>query len=276
MKAIDAAAAYLKVLLLSRRPSPKGGPKQGAIVVMGNGPSLRQTIDNRREWLMSHSRLAVNFAANAPEFFGLRPDYYVLADPHFFRGAGTDPNVASLWRHISAADWPMTLYIPVKEGRKLPVMLAALGVELPENITIKRFNLTPGDGATAPLRLLYSAGLAMPRPRNVLIPSIMTAMREGFRKIYLCGADHTWTRTLEVDEDNHVVSVQPHFYKDSGSELKRVSTEYKGLRLCDVLGSMTIAFRSYFDIRSYAQKKGVEIVNSTPGSFIDAFPREKV
>ncbi len=50
-------------------------------------------------------------------------------------------------------------------------------------------------------------------PRNVLIPAIMSAMREGFRRIVLIGADHNWARTLWVTDRNKVVSVQPHFIR---------------------------------------------------------------
>lgn len=36
---------------------------------------------------------------------------------------------------------------------------------------------------------------------------------------------------------------------------------------------MTIAFRSYWHIADYARSRGIEIINATPGSMIDAFPR---
>lgn len=254
-----------KVLLRSRRPAPKGSPKDTPIVILANGPSLRTTLDNDLPALQRLPLLAVNFAANTPEFFSLRPSYYVLADPHFFRMDGKDPNVDRLWQNIRNADWEMTLFVPARGGR--------VG-ELPSNITVKRFNMTPADDASAGNRWLFRAGLAMPRPRNVLIPAIMLALREGYREIYLTGADHTWTRTLWVDDENRVVSVQPHFYKDGEKELKRVKSDYEGLHIHDVLGSMAIAFRSYHILRRYAATLGARILNATPGSFIDAFPRK--
>jgi len=275
MKIIDSLAALAKVILQSGKPFSKGERKEKALIIMGNGPSLRQTIDDHGKWLESHPLMAVNFAANTPEFFRLKPEYYILADPHFFTGHERDANVVRLWQNIAGADWSMTLFIPLKEKKNVENALIKAGCSLGKGITLKYYNLTPGDGASWLLCKLYDLGLAMPRPRNVLIPAIMTALREGFRKVIITGADHTWTRTLEVDDDNHVVSVQPHFYKDSGEEKKRVATDYKGLRICDVLGSMTIAFRSYHHIKEYAGKRGIEILNATPGSFIDAFPRIK-
>lgn len=66
-----------------------------------------------------------------------------------------------------------------------------------------------------------------------------------------------------MDEQNRVVSVQPHFYKDSKGEQTRVNTEYAGYHLHDILQSMVVAFRSYHQIQDYARRKGVEIYNVT-------------
>ena len=270
-----------KVLLRSGHPSASGSPEgHRRIIVMGNGPSLRQMIAERRETLMSADRMAVNFAANAPEYFELRPQYYILADPHFFAGAESDPNVARLWERLAQTDWEMTLFVPCRRGLvkagggKMAVRrLEDLLRRLPENLTVKRFNLTPAEGGGWLTDRLVGAGLAMPRPRNVLIPAIMMALREGYREVVLVGADHTWSRTLSVDDRNRVLSEQPHFYKDNEKELDRVAAEYAGYHLHDILGSLTIAFRSYFDVRRHAERLGARIVNATPGSFIGAFER---
>lgn len=69
------------------------------------------------------------------------------------------------------------------------------------------------------------------------------------------------------------MSVQPHFYKDNESEHRRVTSEYAGYHLHDILNSLTIAFRSYFQVGDWARSRGVEVINVTPGSMIDAFPR---
>ena len=114
----------------------------------------------------------------------------------------------------------------------------------------------------------------MPRPRNVLIPSIMLAIRSGYKRIGIAGADHSWSRSLSVTEDNEVVSVQPHFYAEDSREEDRVRHEYRGIRLHSIMESFAVAFRSYHVIADYARSKGVEIWNLTPGSFIDAFPRQ--
>lgn len=258
-----------KVVLLSRPCAIKKVKEKGkTLIIMGNGPSLRQTIDRNYTTLMKHDRMAVNFAGNAPEFSILRPDHYILADPHFFQGIKKDANVKKLWENLQHVSWPMTLHVPAGKKGKIPEE-----VKLPEEVTVVRFNMTPGEGFGAIVNPLYRRGLAMPRPRNVMIPAIMEGIRCGYDRIYLTGADHTWMHTLYVDDENRVVSIQPHFYKDNRKELDRVANEYKGYHINDILGSMATAFRSYHLIKDYAKREGIDIVNATEGSMIDAFRR---
>lgn len=262
-------ASLLKVGLMSRGVSYSTPDiKDKTLIILGNGPSLRKTIANDLDVLVGSDLMAVNFAANSPEFFRLRPKYYMLADRHFFNSLASDPNVRKLWENFSRVSWPMTLLLPAQMRHFVKPLL----MNAPE-IKLWFFNLTPVEGFGWLKHLLFKSGMGMPRPRNVLIPAIMEGIRLGYKKIYLCGADHNWTKTLDVDSENFVVSIQPHFYEDNEEEYKRVRETYKGLRLHDVLGSMTIAFRSYWEIASYAGKRGVEIINATPGSMIDAFPR---
>lgn len=267
----DAFASFGKVLLLSGIPSKPGAPKNSRLIIMGNGPSLRDTIANQGALLTSSDTLAVNFAANSPEFPQLKPDLYVIADPLFFivekNGQSGNPNIVKLWENIASAGWNMTLYLPIKA--KVPE-----SIEKNPHIRIKRFNMTPGEGMRGPVHWLYRRGLAMPRPRNILIASLMVALREGYRDIALVGADHTWSRDLWVDDHNRVITVQKHFYQESKQDLDRVTSFHQQYHLHDILNSLTIAFRSYHQIAAYASTLGARIVNCTPGSFIDAFPRE--
>lgn len=274
-KLVSSLLTLGKVIVKSRPVTKPAADKAGkTLVIMGNGPSLRDTISDHPDFLAANDTLAVNFAANTPDFFRLKPAHYVLADPHFFKkedkGAGTesmnytDPNVARLWENLAKADWEMTLHVPANQKANLP--------DLP--LSVQTFNMTPGEGYDCICHPLFRKGLASPRPRNVLIPSIMEGIRQGYSEIYITGADHTWPHTLYVDDLNRVVSVQPHFYEDNKKELDRVAQEYSGLHLHDVLGSMVVAFRSYHQIRKYADKMGVKIYNATPGSLIDAFTRK--
>ena len=263
--------SIVKVLLLSKfciKQVKVGGSKQEqGIVILGNGPSLNDTVACAADFLESHDLLAVNFAACTPLFKQLRPTYYVLADPHYFKSLD-QPNVAKMWDNIAGVEWNMTLFVPAKA--RLPRDFRN------SNLNVARYNVTPVEGFAWLENVLFSSGLGMPRPRNVLIPSIMTALRMGYRNVYLAGADHSWTRTLSVDDNNNVVSIQPHFYKEDDREVKRVNTEYMHYPLHSIMYSFYVAFKSYFTIARYARHIGADVYNITPGSFIDAFPRMQV
>lgn len=232
---------------------------------MGNGPSLADTMRQCRPALEANALMAVNFAANADEFYQLRPQYYVLADPHFFT-AGNE-NVMRLQKNLATrVDWDITLFLPARG-------CAASFVTGNPHISVRTFNAVGVEGFEWLENMAFSSGRGMPRPRNVLIPAIMIGIWLGYRDIYLAGADHSWMRTLEVNELNEVISVQPHFYREDEREQKRVASVYRNVRLHEVIHSFYVAFKSYFTIRRYADRRGVRIYNSTPGSFIDAFPR---
>ena len=262
----------VKISLLSRRlpKVPRSAKPGDSIVILGNGPSLRNTIEQNGEFLKSHPAVAVNFMANTPEFKVIKPDYYVIADPHFFNGIEHD-NVASLWKNIARADWHLILCVPAKMKKTAQKLLGNA-----PNVIISTFNFVGAEGFTWFEHLVYSRRLAMPRPRNVLIPAIMTAIAAGYKKIYLTGADHSWLETIRVTDDNHVVSVQPHFYTDSKKELVRSEKEYRGYHLHDLLLSFHIAFRAYHTLARYAASRHIHIINATPSSFIDAFPRSSL
>lgn len=263
--------SIVKVILLSawhiKRYKPSGSHLDRDIVILGNGPSLNDTVATAPGFLASHDLLAVNFAACTPLFSQLRPCYYLLADPHYFK-ALDQPNVAKMWHNIASVEWEMVLFVPAKA--KLPEL------QPNRNLTIARYNTTPVEGFASIENCFFAHGWGMPRPRNVLIPSIMTAIAMGYKRVFLAGADHSWTRTLSVDDNNNVVSIQPHFYKEDDKEVQRINTEYMHYPLHTILHSFYVAFKSYFTIARYARHLGREIINITPGSFIDAFPRQKL
>lgn len=267
------SASFKSIAKIALESKPCGISKTATpadtLIIMGNGPALANAMQDDADVLKKHQLMAVNFAANADEFYQFHPQSYVLADPLFFTGRDHE-NVARLWQNFAnRIDWPMTLFVPAKMRSKVPQISNPC-------IRIETFNPVGVEGFKWLENAAYSSGRGMPRPRNVLIVAIMIGLKMGFRQIYLTGADHSWTKTLAVDDDNLVVSIQPHFYKDNQAEHTRVASVYKDIRLHEILLSFHIAFRSYFFVRRYADTIGASIFNATPGSFIDAFPRRSL
>lgn len=105
----------VKILAQSRctHGCSKSVSKDESLIILGNGPSLNDSIRDDMDILRTHACMAVNFAANSDEYLRLRPRYYILADPHFFTAHGADNNVTRLFERIaSLTDWQMTLFVP--------------------------------------------------------------------------------------------------------------------------------------------------------------------
>lgn len=263
--------SLIKIAVQSRltaRPSADITNLREPLIILGNGPSLTKSLDEDMDILISHDLLAVNFAANTDVFFDLKPRYYLLMDPHFFRVPSPDPNVGRLFdRLVSQVDWPMTLFIPSS------INLGKSPITDNKNITVRRFNPVGVEGPKWFERVAYNSRLGMPRPRNVLIPAIMVGIWLGYKDIALLGADHSWLRTLDVDENNVVISIQPHFYADGEEEHRRVATMFRNTHLHELLWGFQLAFRGYHRISRYLHGSDITVTNCTPGSYIDAFPR---
>lgn len=248
------------------RVTPIGRNDGNSIIIMGNGPSFAKAMTDHADILRSHPALAVNFFGNTPEYTAIKPGYYVLVDPAFFT-LGHDPAIDRLIKRIdTVTDWPMTLYIP-RSGRK------ALPPFTNPNLKVEDISINGVEGFEWFEDWAFRHRLGTPRPRNVLIPSIMQCISLGFKNIYLTGADHTWAVTLSVNEQNQVVSVQPHFYKEDEEHLAKNREIFLGCRIHEVYNSYSVAFKAYHTIERYARRHGVNIYNATAGSFIDAFRR---
>lgn len=116
----------------------------------------------------------------------------------------------------------------------------------------------------------------MPRPHNVIIPSLMCGIWMGYKNIGLLGAEHSWLPTITVNDNNQVLLNHQHFY-DDGAKVNVMTYEGRRTRkLHEVLEKFYFSFRSYWIIQSFAEKQGVKITNFTPNSYIDAFPKQKL
>jgi hypothetical protein len=104
----------------------------------------------------------------------------------------------------------------------------------------------------------------------------MIAINRGYKKIILLGADHSWLKDLSVNDNNEALLNHKHFYDAQTSKPTRMYRHQKGTirHLHEILEKLMISFRSYFEVKAWAEKNQVKIINATPGSYIDAFERE--
>ncbi|SFL48835.1 hypothetical protein SAMN05216357_1255 [Porphyromonadaceae bacterium KH3CP3RA] len=261
--------SLFRIILLSRRVKPFSLPvynNNKELVVLGNGPSLRLLLSERSSFLEGKDLMMVNFSASSDDFARFRPMFYLLMDPAFFEDEATRQKL--FVPMVDRTVWEMHLFVPVS-ARKYAAWQEI--VSRSPYIRIHWFNATPVEGVVSFRHFCYRKRLGMPRPRNVLVACLMVALQLPYDTIYLAGADHSWMKEIWVDENNIVNEDRAHFY-DRNSTQRVVSSH----RLHELLDSMAVAFRSYHEVEAYSRKRGKEIINITPGSFIDAFRRMSV
>lgn len=266
--------SIVKIMLQSKFCTrlPKSFSNNEELLILANGPSLNTTLTEKSDFITGKTLLAVNFCVTSPLFEILRPEIYLIADPLFWI---VPEKREQLFGELARkTTWEMTLFMPMRalKNKEWKPMLSRN-----EKINIVIYNTTPIEGFQWLCNWAFKKGLGVPRPHNVLIPSIAIGVRLPFKKIYLAGADHSWLSEITVTDENVVLMHQKHFYDKDKSKAATVTQEnLNRARLHTILWHMHVALKSYFVLENFAQKMKKEIINITPGSYIDAFKREKI
>lgn len=264
-----------RILLLSKWNSTIKKRINGThLIILANGPSLVSDIENHDLKSDSHL-LCVNHFPTTNFFEELRPSYYVTAVPELWLEGVDNKYVqqrnALLDAFTNKTHWPLTMYLP-HASRSNPVWESTLRKN--SNITICYFNNVPIEGPDWFTFWSYRNNLGMPRPHNVLIPSIMIGLNMGYKSVDLLGVDHSWLPEISVNKKNQVLLSQKHFYDEHPPERRPMDMSGRGERnLSQVLHKFMHTFAAYHVLNSYALSLKATITNYTKGSFIDAFKR---
>lgn len=260
----------LQSKLVTRLPGRFSNPDE--LLILANGPSLKRTVEESADFVRGKTLLAVNFCVTSPMFEQLKPELYLIADPLFWI---VPEKREQLFRTMAEkTTWDMNFLVPARalKNKEWQPLLAGN-----PHIRLYIYNTTPIEGFQGFCNWIFSKGWGVPRPHNVLIPSIAMGIRLPFKKIYLAGADHSWLPEITVTDDNVVLMHQKHFYDQNKSKAATVTQEnLHSARLYTILYHMYVAFKSYFVLEDYARSRGKEVINVTPGSYIDAFKRMKI
>ena len=269
--------SMLKIIILSRRNKfPKNKFDTKECVILGNGPSLKKTIETHASFLNKKELICVNHFAEAELYGKLKPSIYVLNAPEMWKDDVEkfyDRKGEKLFTAIKEnTKWKIQLFIP-RDAEKYNKRIRLL--EQNPNISINFFNPTGIEGFDSFLFYAFSNGAGMPRPHNVLLPSLMLAVRYKFLNVYIAGADHDWIKEIYVSDENRVYITQKHFYDEKSAKPETMDNLGKGERkLHEILEKFVIALKGYFVIERFAKKNQVNIYNITPNSYIDAFKKK--
>lgn len=254
-------------------------------VILGNGPSLKDFLRSHQAFLKGKAVFCVNNFVRTEAYTIVKPQYYVLAATDYWlveEKPGWQEERHLIFEELAAqTTWAMMLLVPVMAKKHTKWRQV---IEQNPKIQIAYFNNTPVEGLRGFRRFCLNRGMGMPRPHNVLVASLSLVLMMRFRTIYITGADHSWLKEIFVTDDNRVFLSQKHFYDDhlqSNTYTSLARPMYAGptkreRKLHEILQKFYYSFRSYWQLKEYAQAIGSRIINITPDSYIDAFERESL
>jgi hypothetical protein len=257
-------------------------PRQKPVCsVLGNGPSLSESLATQLDFIRQTEIVCVNNFAHAAVFVDLKPANYVISDPNYFlfTDQTTDrPDIRqTLTALLTIVDWPMTLYVPHFAKKSYVTQQIE---RQNSRIRIVYFNYTVVTGFPWLTHRLIRAGLGMIQAQTVIVAAMTLMVNRGFGKIYLFGADTSWHEQIRLDDNNQLMLKQLHFYERPQDVTHQpVYSDAQRKRTFSMAAqflSLHKVFRGYEVLRDYADFRGVQILNASAKSYIDAFLREVV
>ena len=256
---------------------PSTQKREKNVIILGNGPSLVTDLNNKVSDFYNFDYMAVNHFAESDLYEKIKPSIYCIGAPELFEDKAVEElktKSDNLFKAINnKTSWPLTLYLNTRAFKSKRWRSI---IKENTNIKIKYFNSTPIGGYFK--HFFWRLNLGMVRPHNVLIPSIMIAINENYKTLYLFGADHSWLKELSVSENNEALLNKTHFYDLKKSTPNTMRKDLKGLvsrKLHEILYKFYLSFKGYHEINSFSKKHKVDIFNLTTDSFIDAFERKE-
>ena len=273
---VASVVSVLKVLARSRFLPKPPARQRPVCAILGNGPSLTESLRDHTDFLHQCELVAVNGFSLSTVYASLKPQNYVLLDPAFFQYApgGVRDDVGRMLDAIlTQTTWPMNLYVPWL-GRNSWLIQQIRATN--QQITPVFFNYTIVRGFRWFRHGLFRAGLGMPQCENVLAAALFLMLGRSFETIYLFGADHSWHEQLRLADTNQLSIRQPHFYDTTQAVVHQPVVNpvtKQTARMASQFLSFYRAFYSYEILKQYADSQQVRVLNASATSYIDVFEK---
>jgi hypothetical protein len=211
-------ASLIKIAILSKWVTKTYKTTNSKCLVLANGPSVRQSIEEHIEKFSDHDLICVNSFPDTDFFRKLKPKHFIFSAPEYWLEDVLPVYIdmrTSVFKAIEQVDWDFHIYAPVgfkKNNAALEIIRSK------SNISISFYNTTPVEGIASISNRLIKMGLGMPRPHNVVVPTLINTINSGYKEITLFGVDHSWLQEISVDDNNVALVNQKHFYDENESK----------------------------------------------------------
>lgn len=263
-----------QVSTLNNYPSVTKNKKS---IIIVNGPSLKKDIKKLIYKKNSFEFYGVNYFAMTKIFKMIKPNYYAIADPIFWKKDINNKfksDNSKLFKILSKVNWNMHLICP-SVGSKI------VQKKLNKNRYIK----------VIPLRSNYyhfknenlnifglMNGILTPAFNNVLIVALWHALQRKVPYIEFYGADFSAFKELSVNQKTNALSSSiTHYYKNTKAQADPLS-KYPGKKrkkIHERLFQIWNSFNQMYLLSVVAKKLKIKVINFSSNSYLDTFERPK-
>ena len=256
--------------------------KGDTIFILGNGPSLKEQLENSWSIMASSPCICVNSFVDTDWYTKIKPCVFVLMDPVWFlsdRSKIADPmrnKVETVFQNLfDKTEWNMDLIVPsyntncehLKQLEKNPFI---------NILYVNVLNCSSYSNKKSMFELFNKNMLAAPA-LNVLNTATYLAIFWKYEKIILIGADSSWLEELSVDQKTNVVYTEQKYFFGTLKRFCNIDSEYATpAKLHETLFYIRGAFEAYWLLREYADFNSVSVFNASKKSWIDAFERKSL
>lgn len=265
----------LCILIYWQITNPIKKDKKGKVVVLANGPSLKEIIPlltTSKEFTEDVDFIVLNFFAFNEIFFEIKPQFYCLADPIFFKKNNQKDKVKLLFSIFNErVNWSLDIYIPAIYYKSF-VHFSRIDNK---NINIYPVNNIEYSGYEKFRNYFYKKGLSIPRIQNITILSTYVGIQKGYDIIALYGVDHDVYKSTYIDSQNQLCLIDIHFYDKEKIITPKPIRHPNGKvwKISEYMEAMYLTFKSHDLIASYSKYVNVRIINYTKNSMIDSYER---
>lgn len=282
-KSSQSILSLAKVLLMSKLVGilkVRKEPLNKKCLILGNGPSLNQSIEKYKNLFNNYDLVCVNNFAYSPIYIELKPKFYIISahiifyPEHKISKKYIDIRNEFFENIALKTEWNLYLMVPFIAKKST---YFSTFIKNNKHITPIYFNTTAIEGIPALNHFFFRKGFGTPRPHNVLIPTIMNCIYLGYEEINIIGADHSWLPEISVNDQNEALVNQKHFYDETESSPEKMEDYIvRPRRLHEIIHKFYLSFKGYWEIKKYAQSRNIKIYNASEFSMIDAFDRKKL
>jgi len=241
-------------------------------IILGNGPSLKEVLDNGISRFELDDAFCVNEFAQTEFYHQIRPKYYVILDPAY--GEHETPLLDIVLETREAIEkktkWPIILFLP-ERMRKWNHLQRINN----DYIIIKYMNV---DNPTFEYeeeefyRARYNVNFLSECGQNVLHAAIYLAIIIGYEEISIMGADHSLHKDLIVDQESNELFIEDrHFYDNKKSPIRPLF----GFNMKTILQSCYNTMRGHYQLKRFSEYMGKKIY-LIGFSFIDCYERKYI